>query len=374
MTPSLDQFRRVVIKVGSALLVDHARGRLNAAWLASLAEDIADLHARGNEVLVVSSGAIALGRTVLDLPAGALRLEESQAAAAAGQIALARVWAEMLGHHGVRAGQILVTFSDTEERRRYLNARATIAKLLELRAVPVVNENDTVATNEIRYGDNDRLAARVAAMIGADLLVLFSDVDGLYSAPPARDPQAQHLPVIARITPQIEAMAGGAASELSRGGMRTKIEAAKIATQAGAHMIIADGRVKNPLARIAEGARCSWFLTAATPTSARKAWIGGSLESRGTLHVDEGAAQALRKGASLLPVGVTRVEGAFARGDAVRICDPQGRLLGRGLVAFDHGDAARVAGRRSSEIADLLGYSGRDTMIHRDDLALDGHD
>ena len=374
MIPSLDQFRRVVIKVGSALLVDRARGRLNAAWLASLAEDIADLHARGIEVLVVSSGAIALGRTVLDLPAGALRLEESQAAAAAGQIALARVWAEMLGHHDVRAGQILVTFSDTEERRRYLNARATIAKLLELRAVPVVNENDTVATNEIRYGDNDRLAARVAAMIGADLLVLFSDVDGLYTAPPARDPQAQHLPVIARITPEIEAMAGGAASELSRGGMRTKIEAAKIATQAGAHMVIADGRVKNPLARIAEGARCSWFLTSATPTSARKAWIGGSLETRGTLHVDEGAARALSKGASLLPVGVTRVEGEFARGDAVRIFDPQGRLLGRGLVAFDHGDAARVAGRRSAEIADLLGYSGRDTMIHRDDLALEGND
>ena len=374
MIPSLDQFRRVVIKVGSALLVDRARGRLNAAWLASLAEDIADLHARGIEVLVVSSGAIALGRTVLDLPAGALRLEESQAAAAAGQIALARVWAEMLGHHDVRAGQILVTFSDTEERRRYLNARATIAKLLELRAVPVVNENDTVATNEIRYGDNDRLAARVAAMIGADLLVLFSDVDGLYTAPPARDPQAQHLPVIARITPEIEAMAGGAASELSRGGMRTKIEAAKIATQAGAHMVIADGRVKNPLARIAEGARCSWFLTAATPTSARKAWIGGSLETRGTLHVDEGAAQALSKGASLLPVGVTRVEGEFARGDAVRIFDPQGRLLGRGLVAFDHGDASRVAGRRSAEIADLLGYSGRDTMIHRDDLALAEND
>jgi glutamate 5-kinase len=370
MTPSLDQFRRVVIKVGSALLVDHARGRLNAAWLASLAEDIADLHARGIEVLVVSSGAIALGRTVLGLPAGTLRLEESQAAAAAGQIALARVWAEMLAHHGVNAGQILVTFSDTEERRRYLNARATIAKLLELRAVPVVNENDTVATNEIRYGDNDRLAARVAAMIGADLLVLFSDVDGLYTAPPGLDPQAKHLPEIARITPEIEAMAGGAASELSRGGMRTKIEAAKIATQAGAHMIIADGRVKNPLARIAEGARCSWFLTAATPTSARKAWIGGSLESRGTLHVDAGAAQALRKGASLLPVGVARVEGEFARGDAVRICDPGGRLIGRGLVAFDHGDAARIAGRRSAEIPDLLGYSGRDTMIHRDDLVI----
>ncbi len=370
MTPSLDQFRRVVIKVGSALLVDRARGRLNAAWLASLAEDIADMHARGIDVLVVSSGAIAMGRTVLGLPSGSLRLEESQAAAAVGQIALARVWAEMLGHHGVQAGQILVTFADTEERRRYLNARATVTKLLELRAVPVVNENDTVATTEIRYGDNDRLAARVAAMIGADLLVLFSDVDGLYTAPPAHDPQARHLPVIARITREIEAMAGGAVSELSRGGMRTKIEAGKIATQAGAHMLIADGRVKNPLAHVANGARCSWFLTAATPATARKAWIGGSLEPRGTLHVDDGAAQALRNGASLLPVGVTRVEGSFARGDAVLVNDAKGRLLARGLVACDHTDAARIVGRRSAEIAEILGYSGRDAMIHRDDLVL----
>ncbi len=368
--PSLDQFRRVVIKVGSALLVDRARGRLNAAWLASLAEDIADLKGQGVEVLVVSSGAIALGRTVLGLSGGSLKLEESQAAAAVGQIALARLWAEMLGHHAVQAGQVLVTFADTEERRRYLNARATMQKLLELGAVPVVNENDTVATNEIRYGDNDRLAARVAAMIGADLLVLFSDVDGLYTAPPGSDPDARHLPVIARITPEIEAMAGGAASELSRGGMRTKIEAGKIATGAGAHMIIADGRVKNPLARIAGGARCSWFLTPSTPASARKAWIGGSLEPRGTLHVDAGAVAALDQGASLLPVGVTRIEGDFARGDAVLIRAPDGAVLGRGLVAYDHEDAARIIGRRSAEIADILGFRGRDAMVHRDDLVV----
>lgn len=372
MTPSLAQFRRVVIKVGSALLVDRARGRLNAAWLAALAEDIADLQARGADVLVVSSGAIAMGRTVLDLPPGPLRLEESQAAAAVGQIALARVWAEVLAHHAVTAGQILVTLSDTEERRRYLNARATIAKLFELRAVPVVNENDTVATTEIRYGDNDRLAARVAAMIGADLLVLFSDVDGLYTAPPARDPSAEHLPVIERITPAIEAMAGGAASELSRGGMRTKIEAGKIATQAGAHMIIADGRVKNPLRRIEEGGRCTWFLTPSNPATARKAWIGGSLEPRGALVVDEGAAKALTAGSSLLPVGVRRVEGAFARGDAVVIRDLSGNEIGRGLVAYDHGDAGRIAGRRSGEIEAILGYRGRDAMVHRDDLALRG--
>ncbi|TVR10207.1 MAG: glutamate 5-kinase [Salinarimonadaceae bacterium] len=372
MTPTLAQFRRVVIKVGSALLVDRARGRLNAAWLAALGEDIADLHGRGADVLVVSSGAIAMGRTVLDLPAGVLRLEESQAAAAVGQIALARVWAEVLGHHAITAGQILVTLSDTEERRRYLNARATIAKLFELRAVPVVNENDTVATSEIRYGDNDRLAARVAAMIGADLLILFSDIDGLYTAPPGSDPKAAHMPLVERITPGIEAMAGGAASELSRGGMRTKIEAGKIATQAGAHMIIADGRVKNPLRRVAEGGRCTWFLTHSTPSSARKAWIGGSLEPRGALVVDDGAAKALVAGSSLLPVGVRRVEGAFARGDAVFIRDLAGAEIGRGLVAYDHGDAARIAGRRSGEIEAILGYRGRDAMVHRDDLVLRG--
>ncbi|HEY8564367.1 MAG TPA: glutamate 5-kinase [Beijerinckiaceae bacterium] len=371
MTPSLAQFRRVVLKVGSSLLVDRARGRLNHAWLAALAEDIAELHGRGADVLVVSSGAIALGRTVLQLPSGPLRLEESQAAASVGQIALARLWSEVLAHHAVTAGQILVTLDDTEQRRRYLNARATVLKLLELRAVPVVNENDTVATSEIRYGDNDRLAARVAAMIGADLLVLFSDIDGLYTAPPGRDPGAQHIPVVERITPAIEAMAGGAASELSRGGMRTKIEAGKIAAAGGTHMLIADGRGKNPLRQVAAGARCTWFLSPSTPATARKTWIAGALEPRGVIHVDAGAARALKGGASLLPVGVARVEGGFHRGDAVTIRAPDGAVLGRGLVAYDAEEAIRIIGRGSRDIAAVLGYPGRAEMVHRDDLALD---
>jgi glutamate 5-kinase len=370
VTPRLDQFRRVVIKVGSALLVDRAAGRLNRAWLAALAEDIAELHGRGADVLVVSSGAIAMGRTVLGLPAGPLKLEESQAAAAVGQIALARTWSEVLAHHGITAGQILVTLADTEERRRYLNARATTLKLLEMRAVPVVNENDTVATTEIRYGDNDRLAARVATMIGADLLVLFSDIDGLYTAPPASDPSARHIPLVERITPSVEAMAGGAASELSRGGMRTKIEAGKIAAAGGTHMIIADGRTENPLRRIVGGALCTWFLTPSNPSTARKTWIAGVLEPRGVLHVDDGAARALRGGASLLPVGVRRIEGAFARGDAVTIRDGSG-VLGRGLVAYDAEEAARILGRASREIEAILGYPGRAEMVHRDDMALE---
>jgi len=370
VTPDLAQFRRVVLKVGSSLLVDRAAGRLKQGWLSALSQDIAALHGRGADVLVVSSGAIALGRTVLGLGPGALRLEESQAAAAVGQIALARHWAENLARHGLTAGQILLTLADTEERRRYLNARATTVKLLEMRAVPVINENDTVATSEIRYGDNDRLAARVATMIGADLLVLFSDVDGLYTAPPARDPQARHLPVVERITPTVEAMAGGAGSELSRGGMRTKIEAGQIATAGGAHMVIADGRRDNPLRAIAEGARCTWFLTPSNPATARKTWIAGALEPRGTLHVDAGAARALRSGASLLPVGVVRIDGAFARGDAVIVRDEGGAVLGRGLVAYDAGEAQRILRRASREIEALLGYPGRAEMIHRDDFAL----
>ena len=370
VSPSLDQFRRVVLKVGSSLLVDRAQGRLKHAWLAALAEDIAGLHRRGVEVLAVSSGAIALGRTVLGLSAGALKLEESQATAAVGQIALARHWAEALAKHGITAGQILVTPADTEERRRYLNARATVSKLLELRAVPVVNENDTVATTEIRYGDNDRLAARVATMIGADLLVLFSDVDGLYTAPPATDPAAQHIPVVERITPAIEVMAGGAASELSRGGMRTKIDAAQIATAGGTHMVIADGRRMNPLRAVAEGGRCTWFMTPSNPATARKTWIAGALEPKGTLTIDAGAARALASGASLLPVGVRRMEGAFARGDAVLVRDASGAVLGRGLIAYDAEEAARIIGRASREIETILGYPGRAEMIHRDDLAL----
>ena len=370
VTPSLGQFRRVVLKVGSSLLVDRARGRLKHAWLAALAEDIAELHARGADVLVVSSGAIALGRTLLGLVPGALRLEESQAAAAVGQIALARIWSEVLAHHAITAGQILLTLADTEERRRYLNARATTQKLLELRAVPVVNENDTVATSEIRYGDNDRLAARVATMIGADLLVLFSDVDGLYTAPPGSDPEARLIPVVERITPAIEAMAGGAGSELSRGGMRTKIEAGKIAAAGGTHMVIADGRSKNPLRAVAADGRCTWFLTPSNPATARKTWIAGALEPRGTLHVDEGAAKALRSGASLLPVGVRRIEGDFCRGDAVIIRDPGGAVLGQGLVAYDASEAARLIGHPSRAIEAILGHPGRTEMIHRDDMAL----
>jgi glutamate 5-kinase len=367
--PTFTQFRRIVVKVGSALLVDRARGRLKQAWLAALVEDIAELHRSGADILVVSSGAIALGRTV-ELPAGPLKLEESQAAAAVGQIALARTWAEALAHHAITAGQILVTLADTEERQRYLNARATIGRLLEMRAVPVINENDTVATSEIRYGDNDRLAARVATMAGADLLVLFSDIDGLYTAPPAKDPAAKHIPLVPRITAEIEAMAGGAASELSRGGMTTKIEAGKIALGGGAHMLIADGRPKNPLMAVTGGARCTWFLTSSTPATARKSWIGGTLEPKGVLHVDAGAAKALAGGASLLPVGVRRVDGAFERGDAVVIRDAGGTELGRGLVAYDSAEARIVMGKPSKDIEAALGHPGQAEMIHRDDMAL----
>jgi glutamate 5-kinase len=371
-TPSLASFRRVVVKVGSSLLVDRSAGALKRAWLAALVDDLARLHARGADMLVVSSGAIALGRTVLALPSGALKLEDSQAAAAIGQIELARVWAEELSGHGMTAGQVLVTLGDTEERRRYLNARATIGRLLDLRAVPVVNENDTVATSEIRYGDNDRLAARVATMVSADLLILLSDIAGLYDAPPTDNPDARLIPVVEKITPAIEAMAGGAASELSRGGMRTKVEAARIATAAGCAMVITDGRVTHPIRRVAEGEPCTWFLTPSNPVAARKIWISGSLEPKGTLVVDAGAARALAQGKSLLPAGVTRVEGAFTRGDCVLIRDAQGAPLGRGLVAYDARHADLIKGRRSSDIEEALGVAGRAEMIHRDDMALTG--
>lgn len=368
--PTIHDFRRIVIKVGSSLLIDAVAGRVKQAWLASLVEDIAALHGEKRDLLVVSSGSIALGRSVLRLPKGPLKLEESQAAAAVGQIALARTWSEALGRHGIGAGQILVTPGDTEERRRYLNARSTIAKLLEWRAVPVINENDTVATAEIRYGDNDRLAARVATMTSADLLVLLSDVDGLYDAPPTNSANAELIPVVERITAEIEAMAGSAGSELSRGGMQTKIEAAKIATTAGTHMVIGSGRVDHPLRAIASGARATWFLTRGNPVTSRKKWIAGSLEPRGTLVIDAGAVRALRQGNSLLPVGVIRVDGQFARGDAVIVRGPDGGEIGRGLVAYDAGDADKLKGRPSSDIVLLLGIEGRAEMIHRDDLAL----
>src|SRR5262245_5381671 len=368
--PSITDFRRLVVKVGSSLLVDSDGGRLHDNWLSSLADDIAKLHQNKRDVLVVSSGAIALGRAVLKLPAGPLKLEDSQAAAAVGQIALARTWSAVLGRHGITAGQVLVTLQDTEERRRYLNARSTIDKLLEWRAVPVINENDTVATNEIRYGDNDRLAARVATMASADLLVLLSDVDGLYDAPPAENAEAKLVPMVEHITPRIEAMAGEAGSELSRGGMQTKIEAAKIATHGGTHMIIASGRVEHPLDAIAAGARCTWFLTPANPITARKKWIAGSLEPRGILTIDAGAVAALRRGKSLLPAGVIQVEGSFARGDAVVIRGPDGIEVGRGLVAYDAQDAAKIKGRPSADILLILGFGGRAEMVHRDNLVI----
>jgi glutamate 5-kinase len=370
--PTLDSFRRIVVKVGSSLLVDPREAKAKSAWLGRLAADLAALHRRGADVLVVSSGAVALGRSVLGLPQGPLPLEDSQAAAAVGQIALARLWSETLGDLGVTAGQILVTFGDTEERRRYLYARECLTRLLALRAVPVINENDTVATAEIRYGDNDRLAARVATMASADLLVLLSDVDGLYTAPPATDPDAKLLEVVPRVTAEVEAMAGGAASLYSRGGMRTKIEAAKIATTGGAHMVIADGRVEAPLSRIAAGGPCTWFLTSSTPVTARKKWIAGSLEPKGVVHVDAGAERALFSGKSLLPAGVTAIEGGFARGDCVVIRNPAGGEIGRGLVTYDATDALRLIGRSSRETEALLGFKGPDEVIHRDDMALNG--
>ena len=369
-TPRLADFRRIVVKVGSSLLVDAQAGRLNEAWLASLTADLAALHGGKRDLLVVSSGAIALGRTVLKLPAGPLELEDSQAAAAVGQIALARTWTEALSRHGITAGQVLVTLGDTEERQRYLNARSTIDRLLQWRAVPVINENDTVATTEIRYGDNDRLAARVATMVSADLVVLLSDVDGLYDAPPGTTSSARHIPRVERITPEIEAMAGVAGSGLSRGGMQTKIEAAKITTGSGTHLVIASGHVEHPLDAIAKGARCTWFLTAGNPVTARKKWIAGSLEPKGTLIIDAGAVAALRRGNSLLPVGVVRIEGDFARGDAVIIRGPDGAEIGRGLCAYDAEDAQKIRGRSSGDIDRILGFSGRAEMIHRDDLVV----
>ena len=371
-TPSLASFKRIVVKVGSSLLVEPKEAAVKRAWLERLADDLAALHKAGADILVVSSGSVALGRSVLGLPGGALKLEDSQSAAAVGQIALARIWAEILADRGVVAGQILVTFGDTEERRRYLYARECLTRLLALRAIPVINENDTVATAEIRYGDNDRLAARVATMASADLLILLSDVDGLYTAPPHEDPSAQLIPIVPRVTAEIEAMAGGAASQYSRGGMRTKIEAAKIATTGGAHMVIADGRKPAPIADIAGGGRCTWFLTPSNPVTARKKWIAGSLEPKGAVHVDEGAGRALIGGASLLPAGVTRVEGGFARGDCVVIRNAKGGEIGRGLVTYDVVDAAKIIGRSSRDIEGLLGFKGPDEIIHRDDMALSG--
>ena len=368
--PEWSKAKRFVVKIGSALLTDRATGALKAEWLASLLDDVAELAKAGKQVVLVSSGAIALGRHALKLPKGPLELEQSQAAAAVGQISLAHAYQDLARARGLVAAQILLTLGDTEERRRYLNARNTIETLLDLKAIPVVNENDTVATTEIRYGDNDRLSARVASMVSADCLVLLSDVDGLYTAPPGTKAGAERLDVVTAITPEIEAMAGDAGTELSKGGMRTKLEAARIALGAGTHMVIASGKVHNPLKAVADGCACTWFLASSDPLTAKKRWIAGQLEPKGRIYVDAGAEKALAAGKSLLPAGVTRVEGNFDRGDAVVIRTSDGRELGRGLAAYAKADAERIIGKKSSEIAAILGLSRCDELIHRDDMAL----
>jgi glutamate 5-kinase len=368
--PEWRDARRIVVKIGSALLVDHATGLLRTAWLNSIADDVQSLAAEGREIILVSSGAIALGRHVLKLPRGPLALEHSQAAASVGQISLSSAYQDAFKTRNLIAAQILLTLQDTEERRRYLNARQTMATLLARGAVPVVNENDTVATAEIRYGDNDRLSARVASMMSADCLVLLSDIDGLYTAPPAKDPNAQRLDVVHAITHEILAMAGDAGTELSKGGMVTKLEAARIAMGSGTDMVITEGGGLNPLRRLAEGAPCTWFLAPSDPVAARKRWIAGNLEPRGSIVVDAGAEKALGQGKSLLPAGVVRVEGTFDRGDAVTIRALDGRDLGRGLIAYPHDQAAAILGKRSNEIAAILGHAGRTELIHRDDMAL----
>jgi glutamate 5-kinase len=368
--PEWDRARRIVVKIGSALLADRTTGTLKSQWLASLIEDVASLRKAGRQVVLVSSGAVALGRYKLGLPKGTLELEQSQAAAAVGQISLAAAYQALAGEHGMTVAQILLTLGDTEQRRRYLNARHTIETLLELGAIPVVNENDTVATAEIKYGDNDRLSARVASMVSADCLVLLSDIDGLYTAPPHADRNARHIPIVTEITPEIEAMAGAPGTELSKGGMKTKIEAGKIALGAGTHMVIATGNLMNPLRAIGEGSTVTWFLAKQDPVTAKKRWIAGQLEPRGVIHIDAGAEKALFSGKSLLPAGVTRVEGTFDRGDAIIIRSADGRELGRGLVAYTNKDADRIVGKRSADIEAILGYNGGDELVHRDDMAL----
>ena len=361
--------RRVVVKIGSALLVDRATGQLRQDWLAALAQDVVWLKSLGVDVVLVSSGSIALGRGVLGLPATTLALEQSQAAAAVGQIRLARAYEEVLAPHGITTGQVLVTLEDSTDRRRYLNSRATMEMLIGLGVVPIVNENDTVATDEIRYGDNDRLAAQVAVTVGADQLVLLSDVDGFYSANPQQDPAARHFPVIDRITPQIEAMAGDAGSGLSKGGMKTKLMAARTATSAGCAMAITEGSVMRPLQALEHGARATWFTATEDPQAARKRWIA-AMKPRGEVMLDAGAVRALASGKSLLPAGVTAVSGRFGRGDPVAILGPDGAALGQGLIRYTAAETVLILGHRSDEIETLLGYPGRAALIHRDDMAL----
>ena len=366
--PDLRAAKRLVVKIGSALLVDRATG-LKQGWLSALAMDVAEAKVRGTDVVLVSSGSIALGRKVLGLPEGALTLEQSQAAAAVGQIRLARAYEEVLAPHGITTAQVLVTLEDTEDRRRYLNSRATMETLLGLGVVPIVNENDTVATDEIRFGDNDRLAAQIAVTVGADQLILLSDVDGFYSANPKEDPTAERFDIVTRITPEIEAMAGDPISGLSKGGMKTKLLAAKTAVAGGCAMAIMEGSVLRPLSALAKGANRTWFVAGADPQAARKRWIN-AMKPRGELRLDAGAVTALRAGKSLLPAGVTEVSGSFGRGDPVAILSPEGVILGKGLAGYAAVEARAIAGHRSGDIAGILGYPGRAALVHRDDMVI----
>ncbi len=369
MVASFSSYKRIVIKIGSALLVDLEAG-LKRDWLNSLCADVNMLREAGCEVLLVSSGAIALGRKQLGLPLRVLKLEESQAAAATGQILLARAYSEALGEHDYQAAQVLLTLGDTEERRRYINARETISTLLKLGAVPIINENDTVATSEIRYGDNDRLGARVATMVSADLLILLSDIDGFYSGVPGQDVGTKRFDRITEITAEIEAMAGDAGTELSKGGMVTKLEAAKIAMAAGTSMVIASGKELYPLKSLFDGGNATWFEAKETPVTARKKWISGQIELGGSIVIDEGAARALSNGKSLLPAGVIQVNGSFSRGDVVAIVTTRGDEVGCGLVSYDAQDAHQIVGCQSDEIESILGMTSRSALIHRDNLVL----
>jgi len=367
----LSDTKRLIVKIGSALLVDSGSGQIHRAWLDGLCDDLAAARARGTDVIVVTSGAVAVGRRHLGLAPGTLRLEEKQAAAATGQIRLAHAYQEALHKHGLTVAQVLLTLDDSEDRRRYLNARSTLETLLKLGAVPVINENDTVATSEIRFGDNDRLAARVAQMVAADTLVLFSDIDGLYTADPRKDPDARFLSVVEELTPEIEAMAGDPSSAVGSGGMITKLIAARIALGAGCRMAIAPGKPHRPLRTMTEGGRCTWFLPRSGPMTARKRWIAGALKPIGTLIVDDGAHKALTQGRSLLPAGVRAVEGTFDRGDPVVVKNPAGRPIARGLSNYSADEARLIAGKQSGDIEAVLGYQRGEEMIHRDDLVVE---
>ena len=359
----------IVIKIGSAILVDDETQALREDWLVALAADLAKL--KDKRIILVSSGAIALGRQRLNLFGKSLSLPEKQACAAAGQSSLTRAYDDALGQHGIMTAQALLTLNDTENRRRWLNARSTLDTLLGLGAVPIINENDTVATDEIRYGDNDRLAARTAQMIGADLLILLSDIDGLYTADPRANTSAKHISVVTDMTDDIIAMGGApnAAAGVGTGGMATKLAAAQIATQAGCDMVICDGRAVGALAILGAGAKHSLFKAKDNPRKARAQWIGGTLKPSGTLHIDAGAAKALQKGSSLLPAGVTSVSGTFEKGDAVSITADNTEIA-RGLVAYDLHEAERIKGLKSGEIAAVLGYENGAAIIHRDNLVM----